>query len=71
MRRLIAARGARVTGLLGAVGLLVALGVASPAVAATPGESVAVPVFASLLGDIAHAVLGGVDWTVNVAGDFS
>ncbi|HEX8157212.1 MAG TPA: hypothetical protein VF526_07480, partial [Solirubrobacteraceae bacterium] len=69
MRRLIAARGARVTGLVGAVALLVAFGVASPAVAATPGALLAPPI-GGLLGDIAHAVLGGVDWTVNVAGDF-
>jgi len=36
---------------------------------AAPGAGFAPPI-GGLLGDIAHAVLGGVDWTVNVAGDF-
>jgi len=49
------------------LGVLVA-GV-SPAAAATAGDMPA-PLLANIFGDIAGAVLGGLDWTVNVAGDF-
>lgn len=42
---------------------------ASGGVRRSPGRPVAPPI-GGLLGDIAHAVLGGLDWTVNVAGDF-
>jgi hypothetical protein len=44
---------------------------ATPALAAVPDAVLAPPMTGGgLLGGIAHAVLGGVDWTVNVAGDF-
>ena len=48
--------------------VLVVLAAAGPA-AASPGD-VPAPVLANIFGDIAHAVLGAVDWTVDVAGDF-
>lgn len=53
--------------------LLAALTFVGPALAAPRGASlVALPIagLGDLLGGLAHAVLGGVDWTVNVAGDF-
>jgi hypothetical protein len=55
--------------------LLLALSAASPALAATSGSRAGVAVallgpVGDLLGGLTHAVLGGVDWTVNVAGDF-
>ncbi len=64
-------RGARRGVLLCALTIGVLLAGAAPASAAGHG-AVALPVafLGGLLGDIGHAVLGGVDWTVNVAGDF-
>ena len=64
-------RGARRGVLLCALTIGGLLAGAAPAAAAGHG-AVALPVagLGGLLGDIGHAVLGGVDWTVNVAGDF-
>jgi hypothetical protein len=73
MCRLPAARVTRLGAITAGVALLAALAVASPALAATRGaSSPAVPIagLGDLLGGLTHAVLGGVDWTVNVAGDF-
>jgi hypothetical protein len=72
MGGLLTARARRRAAAAAALALLVGFGAASPALAAAPACSFAPPIagVGSLLGGIAHAVLGGVDWTVNVAGDF-
>jgi hypothetical protein len=73
---LIASRVRRPAGLALGLALLLALSAASPALAATAAGSragVAIALLGpvgDLLGGLTHAVLGGVDWTVNVAGDF-
>ena len=65
MRRPLTARAAAQ---LAAIALLALLAGAAPASAAS-GASFAPPI-AGLLADIAGTVLGGLDWTVEVAGDF-
>jgi hypothetical protein len=73
---LIASRVRRPAGLALGLALLLALSAAGPALAAPAAGSragVAIALLGpvgDLLGGLSHAVLGGVDWTVNVAGDF-
>ena len=66
---LLSTHAVRTLTLLGAVALLALVCQPAAAFGATPGR-IFTPPIGGLLGDIAHAVLGGVDWTVNVAGDF-
>jgi hypothetical protein len=72
---LVAPHGRRPAALAAGLALLLALSAASPALAATSGARASVAIallgpVGDLLGGLTHAVLGGVDWTVNVAGDF-
>ena len=52
------------------VALLTMVAAPTPALATTAADPVTTPLVATIFGDIAHTVLGGVDWTVDVAGDF-
>ena len=74
MRRPRTAQVRRAATLVTGFALLAALSAASPALAAAPTTSSLAPPIANivgdLLGEIGHTVLGGVDWTVTVAGDF-
>jgi hypothetical protein len=60
----------RRTVLLGGLVALAALATAAPALASPDTASSYAPPIAGLLDGIGDALLGGVDWTVNVAGDF-
>lgn len=71
MRRPVNPRAARASAVVAVLALLAAVGAASPALAAT-SVTTAPPIagVGDLLSGIANTVLGGVDWTVDVAGDF-
>ena len=54
--------------LVGGLTVVLVLATAAPTLAATSGHSLSAPPMAGLLGSLVGTVLGGLSWTVNVAG---